>query len=67
MAKAIADYHMCIVKSMRLDSSIISRALNMRLVMQYGVGLEGNVFGVSWFSLVMILGYFFKLSFSFIK
>ncbi|XP_028755573.1 uncharacterized protein LOC114714948 isoform X2 [Neltuma alba] len=39
--KAIADYHMCIVKSMRLDSNIISRAVNMRLVMQYGVGLEG--------------------------
>ncbi|KAI9101477.1 hypothetical protein K1719_023959 [Acacia pycnantha] len=39
--KAIGDYHMCILKSMRLDSNIISRAVNMKLIMQYGVGLEG--------------------------
>lgn len=37
----IADYDMCIVKSMRLDSNIISRANKMKLIMQFGVGLEG--------------------------
>ncbi|XP_014498721.1 uncharacterized protein LOC106759869 isoform X2 [Vigna radiata var. radiata] len=39
--KDIANYHVCIVKSMRLDSDIISRAVQMQLIMQYGVGLEG--------------------------
>ncbi|KAE9598376.1 hypothetical protein Lal_00027182 [Lupinus albus] len=39
--KAIANYHVCVVKSMRLDSDIISRAVRMQLIMQYGVGLEG--------------------------
>ncbi|KAK7271394.1 hypothetical protein RJT34_27252 [Clitoria ternatea] len=39
--KAIANYHVCIVKSMRLDSDIISHAVQMKLIMQYGVGLEG--------------------------
>lgn len=38
----IADYDMCIVKSMRLDSNIISRANKMKLIMQFGVGLEGE-------------------------
>ncbi|KAI4331841.1 hypothetical protein L6164_016796 [Bauhinia variegata] len=37
----IADYHVCIVKMMRLDSDLISRAVQMQLIMQYGVGLEG--------------------------
>ncbi|KAK9280408.1 hypothetical protein L1049_014097 [Liquidambar formosana] len=37
----IANYHICIVKSMKLDSNIISRANQMKLIMQYGVGLEG--------------------------
>ncbi|KAL3024158.1 hypothetical protein AAZX31_04G104600 [Glycine max] len=39
--KDIANYHVCIVKNMRLDSEIISRAVQMQLIMQYGVGLEG--------------------------
>ncbi|XP_057453903.1 uncharacterized protein LOC130745588 [Lotus japonicus] len=39
--KEIANYHVCIVKSMKLDSNIISRAVQMQLIMQYGVGLEG--------------------------
>ncbi|OIV89566.1 hypothetical protein TanjilG_19243 [Lupinus angustifolius] len=39
--KAIGNYHVCIVKSMRLDSDIISRAVQMQLIMQYGVGLDG--------------------------
>ncbi|KAK9279264.1 hypothetical protein L1049_012943 [Liquidambar formosana] len=37
----IANYHICIVKNMKLDSNIISRANQMKLIMQYGVGLEG--------------------------
>ncbi|GAU22262.1 hypothetical protein TSUD_227980 [Trifolium subterraneum] len=39
--KAIANYHVCIVKMMKLDSNLISRAAQMQLIMQYGVGLEG--------------------------
>lgn len=41
--KAIADYHMCIVKNMRLDSSVISQAAKMKLIMQFGMGLEGTM------------------------
>lgn len=37
----IGNYDMCVVKTMRLNSSIISRATKMKLIMQYGVGLEG--------------------------
>ncbi|KAJ7982586.1 glyoxylate/hydroxypyruvate reductase HPR3 [Quillaja saponaria] len=37
----IANYHVCIVKMMQLDSNVISRASQMQLIMQYGVGLEG--------------------------
>jgi phosphoglycerate dehydrogenase-like enzyme len=45
--KAIANYHVCIVKMMRLDSNLISRAVQMQLIMQYGVGLEGTAIIVS--------------------
>ncbi|XP_074378856.1 uncharacterized protein LOC141720379 isoform X2 [Apium graveolens] len=41
VAHVIANYDMCVVKSMRLNSSIISRATKMKLIIQYGVGLEG--------------------------
>lgn len=37
----IADYHICVVKDMRLDSNVISHAKNMKLLMQFGVGVEG--------------------------
>ncbi|KAA8538707.1 hypothetical protein F0562_028312 [Nyssa sinensis] len=37
----IGDYNICVVKSMRLNSNVISRANRMKLIMQYGVGLEG--------------------------
>ncbi|GAY64697.1 hypothetical protein CUMW_235470 [Citrus unshiu] len=37
----IANYHLCVVKTMRLDSNCISRANQMKLIMQFGVGLEG--------------------------
>ncbi|KVH96645.1 D-isomer specific 2-hydroxyacid dehydrogenase, catalytic domain-containing protein [Cynara cardunculus var. scolymus] len=37
----IGNYDICVVKSMRLNSDIIARATRMKLIMQYGVGLEG--------------------------
>ncbi|XP_050268552.1 uncharacterized protein LOC126713006 [Quercus robur] len=37
----IEKYHMCVVKNMKLDSNVLSRATQMKLVMQYGVGVEG--------------------------
>ncbi|XP_059666993.1 uncharacterized protein LOC132312577 isoform X2 [Cornus florida] len=37
----IGNYDICIVKNMRLNSDLISRANKMKLIMQYGVGLEG--------------------------
>ncbi|KAL5719373.1 hypothetical protein ACHQM5_012162 [Ranunculus cassubicifolius] len=37
----IADYHICVLKNRRLDADIISRATKMKLIMQFGVGLEG--------------------------
>ncbi|KAH7524991.1 hypothetical protein FEM48_Zijuj06G0177900 [Ziziphus jujuba var. spinosa] len=37
----IGNYQICVVKSMKLDSVIISRAKNMKLLMQFGVGVEG--------------------------
>ncbi|RDY07546.1 gyaR, partial [Mucuna pruriens] len=45
--KDIANYHVCILKNMRLDSDIISRAVKMQLIMQYGVGLEGVDIGAA--------------------
>ncbi|XP_073023901.1 uncharacterized protein [Primulina eburnea] len=37
----IGNYDMCVVKDLRLTSDIISRAIQMKLIMQFGVGLEG--------------------------
>ncbi|KAI9383597.1 hypothetical protein POPTR_013G104200v4 [Populus trichocarpa] len=37
----ISNYNICIVKNMRLTSNIISRATQMKLIMQFGVGIEG--------------------------
>lgn len=37
----IGNYDICIVKSMRLNADVISHAHRMKLIMQYGVGLEG--------------------------
>ncbi|CAL5440149.1 unnamed protein product [Camellia sinensis] len=37
----IGNYDICIVKSMWLDANVISHATRMKLIMQYGVGLEG--------------------------
>ncbi|KAK2658988.1 hypothetical protein Ddye_005521 [Dipteronia dyeriana] len=40
--KCIGNYHLCVVKSMQLNSNVISRAKRMKLIIQYGVGLEGH-------------------------
>uniref|UniRef100_A0A0D6RB77 D-isomer specific 2-hydroxyacid dehydrogenase NAD-binding domain-containing protein n=1 Tax=Araucaria cunninghamii TaxID=56994 RepID=A0A0D6RB77_ARACU len=37
----IGSYHICVVRGMRLDSKVIARAKQMKLIVQYGVGLEG--------------------------
>ncbi|CAK7344739.1 unnamed protein product [Dovyalis caffra] len=37
----ISNYHICVVKNMRLTSNVISHATQMKLIMQFGVGLEG--------------------------
>ncbi|XP_051133494.1 uncharacterized protein LOC127253099 isoform X2 [Andrographis paniculata] len=39
--KVIGNYDICVVKMMRLDSDIIAAANKMKLIMQFGVGLEG--------------------------
>ncbi|KAG9131487.1 hypothetical protein Leryth_015302 [Lithospermum erythrorhizon] len=38
---SIGNYDICVVKSMRLNSEIISHAKRMKLILQFGVGLEG--------------------------
>ncbi|XP_077231709.1 uncharacterized protein LOC143864776 isoform X1 [Tasmannia lanceolata] len=38
---AIGKYHICVVKNRRLDSEVITRANKMKLILQFGVGLEG--------------------------
>ncbi|KAK0597373.1 hypothetical protein LWI29_024638 [Acer saccharum] len=45
--EVIANYHLCVVKNMRLKSNVISRAKQMKLIMQYGVGLEGVDIGAA--------------------
>lgn len=37
----IDKYHICVVKNRRLDSKLIAKAVQMKLIMQFGVGLEG--------------------------
>lgn len=37
----IGNYHMCIPRMVRIDSDIIARAKQMKLILQFGVGLEG--------------------------
>ncbi|GKG36262.1 hypothetical protein Tco_0443940, partial [Tanacetum coccineum] len=39
----IGNYDICVVKSMRLNSDVIARATRMKVIMQYGVGLEGSL------------------------
>jgi phosphoglycerate dehydrogenase-like enzyme len=40
----IQNYHICVVKNRRIDSDIIAKATQMKIIMQYGVGLEGKLF-----------------------
>ncbi|KAL2513289.1 D-isomer specific 2-hydroxyacid dehydrogenase family protein [Abeliophyllum distichum] len=37
----IGNYDICIIKNMQLNSDLISRTKRMKLIMQYGVGIEG--------------------------
>ncbi|GMI92244.1 hypothetical protein like AT1G72190 [Hibiscus trionum] len=37
----IGNYDLCVVKNMRFDSNVLARAKQMKLIMQFGVGLEG--------------------------
>ncbi|KAL3324152.1 hypothetical protein AABB24_038370 [Solanum stoloniferum] len=37
----IGDYEVCVVKNFRMNSDVLSRAKRMKLIMQFGVGLEG--------------------------
>lgn len=37
----IGNYDICVVRGMRLESNVIARAKQMKLIMQFGVGLEG--------------------------
>ncbi|KAG5562884.1 hypothetical protein RHGRI_005576 [Rhododendron griersonianum] len=39
--RVIGNYDICVVKTMPLKADLISRASRMKLIMQYGVGLEG--------------------------
>ncbi|XP_071701200.1 uncharacterized protein [Rutidosis leptorrhynchoides] len=43
----IGNYDMCVVKSFRLSSDLIARATRMKLIMQYGVGIEGVDIGAA--------------------
>lgn len=53
----IANYHLCVVKTMRLDSNCISRANQMKLIMQFGVGLEGHCLICSFAINLELFGY----------
>lgn len=39
--EVIKNYHICVAMTMQMDSNVISRASKMKLIMQYGVGLDG--------------------------
>ncbi|TYK31533.1 hydroxypyruvate reductase [Cucumis melo var. makuwa] len=39
--KVISNYHICVTKMMKFDFDLISRASQMKLIVQFGVGLDG--------------------------
>ncbi|KAM3306038.1 glyoxylate/hydroxypyruvate reductase HPR3 isoform X2 [Capsicum chacoense] len=41
VAAVIGDYEICVVKNFRMNSDVLSHAKSMKLIMQFGVGLEG--------------------------
>ncbi|KAF8772761.1 hypothetical protein HU200_005411 [Digitaria exilis] len=43
----IQNYHICIARNRRMDSDIIARATQMKIIMQNGVGLEGVDIGAA--------------------
>jgi len=40
--EVIQNYHICVVKNRRIDLDVIAKATQMKIIMQYGVGLEGD-------------------------
>lgn len=40
--EVIHQYHLCVVKNCRFDSALIAKATQLKLLMQFGVGLEGS-------------------------
>ncbi len=40
----IANYDICVVRGMKLDANVISLARQLKLIVQFGVGLEGMLF-----------------------
>lgn len=53
---------MCIPRMTRLDSEIISSAKQMKLIVQFGVGLEGISLDLALFMLLINSSYFLCLS-----
>lgn len=51
MPNIVGNYHMCIPRMMQLDSDTISRAKQMKLILQFGVGLEGKSLDLPLFQL----------------
>lgn len=43
MTNFIDRYHICVVKHLRMEENLIGRAKHMKLIMQFGVGLEGVI------------------------
>ncbi|MCD7473362.1 hypothetical protein HAX54_015187 [Datura stramonium] len=41
VAAVVGDYDICLVKNFKMNSHVISRARKMKLIMQFGVGLDG--------------------------
>ena len=42
MPNVIDKYHLCVVKNCRIGADLIAKAAQMKLIMQFGVGLEGQ-------------------------
>jgi len=57
----IGDYEICVVKSFRMNSDVLSRAKRMKLIMQFGVGLEGQIDSFSVCLLALCLLFCFVL------
>lgn len=59
--RVIGNYDICVVKTMPLKADLISRASRMKLIMQYGVGLEGYLLFLPDIISIMACGCCFQL------